>query len=342
MLPEFPPSRRSTAIGIAGATGSLGAVAGPAVGSVLIDLSSWRAIFFLNVPLCILVLIIGPRLLTESKDPNASGRIDPIGVPVGTASVGLIMFAIVQSESWGVSDLRVISMLIVGITLIPVLIRRSRVHPEPMIDLDLFKFQSFKSANIGVTFYGLAFTAGFLVNSLMLQEVWDLPIRQVGLALIPGPMFAAVVSPISGRMADRYGHRWILGAGCIVTGLSYAFYAAVLDSSPQVYNIFVPVSILSGIGVGLTVATWSSAGLSDIPQAKFGVASSTYNTLRQAAYALGISVSITLIAAASDVPDVTNMKGIRWAWTWVAVCYMFAAASVMLTFPSGSSHDRAT
>ncbi len=341
MLPEFPPSRRSTAIGIAGATGSLGAVAGPVIGSILIDLFSWRAIFWVNVPLCILVLLIGPRLLNESKDPNATGKVDPIGVPVGTAAVALIMFAVVQSERWGLADLRVVAMLVVGLTLIPVLLRRSRVHPEPLINLELFRYQSFRSANMGVTFYGLAFGSGFLVNSLMLQEVWDQPIRTVGLALIPGPLLAAVVSPITGRLADRYGHRWLLALGCVLCGLGYLAYALLLDDTPQVLAIFVPVGVVIGAGIGLTVATWSSAGLSDIPQAQFGVASSTYNTLRQAAYALGVSVSITLIAAASSTADLTTMRGIKWAWFWVAGCFFLSAVSVIVTFPSGSSHDRA-
>ena len=340
MLPEFPPSRRSTAIGIAGATGSLGAVAGPAVGSVLIDVFSWRAIFWVNVPLCLIVLLIGPRFLNESKDPNASGKIDLIGVPVGTASVGLVMFGIVQSESWGLTDVRVITMIVAGLALIPVLLRRSKVHPEPLINLDLFQYQSFRSANMGVVFFGLAFTSGFLINSLMLQDVWDQPIRTVGLALIPGPLLAAVVSPITGSLADRYGHRWLLGIGCAICGVGYTIYAVVLGSSPQLLNVFVPVGILIGVGVGLTVATWSSAGLADIPVSQFGVASSTYGTLRQAAYALGISISITLIALGSDGSDVTSITGIRWAWIFVAVCYFAAAAVVVATFPSGSSHDR--
>ena len=81
MLPEFPPTKRSTAIGIAGATGGLGAVVGPVVGSALIDVASWRAIFWVNVPLCCLVLFLGPRLLRESRDPDATGKIDPVGVP---------------------------------------------------------------------------------------------------------------------------------------------------------------------------------------------------------------------------------------------------------------------
>lgn len=337
MLPEFPTQKRSTAIGLAGATGSLGAVVGPVIGSILIDLASWRAIFLINVPLCLLAIFLGPRLLNESRDPDATGRIDFVGVPIGTAAVALVMFGIVQSESWGIADPRVIGFVVVGLMLFPILIRRSRTHPEPLINLDLFKYKSFTSANMSVGFYGLAFTSGFLLNSLVLQDLWDQPIRTVGLALMPSPLIAGVVSPLSGRYADRYGHRWILGIGCLLCAVGYALFLLLLDATPRVWSLYVPASVPVGIGVGLTVATWSSAGLSDIPEAKFGVAAATYNTLRQAAYAVGIAVVVTLISVGTDA----ELTGYRWAWTWVLGCYVLSGLVVMATFPSGSSNDRA-
>lgn len=336
MLPGFPPRKRSTAIGIAGAMGALGSVVGPAVGSLLIDAFSWRAIFFINVPLCLVVLLLGPRLLAESKDPNASGNIDVIGVPLGTAAVAMIMFAIVQSESWGLSDSRVIGIAIVGIALVPALIRRSRVHPEPLINMDLFRFASFRSASIGTALYGLAFTSGFLTNSLALQDAWNQPIRTVGLALIPAPAIAAVVSIITGRFADRVGHRWLLGAGCLLCSFGYLLYGTILTNEPQLLSRFIPIGLVIGVGIGLTVATWSSAGLSDIPQANFGVASATYNTIRQAAYGLGIAVVIALIARRTG-DDIASFQP---SWIWSSVCYLLAGIAVMVTFPSGSSDDR--
>jgi len=270
MLPAFPPARRSTAIGIAGAAGGMGSVIGPGLGSFLIDVFSWRAIFM-----------------------NATGRIDFLGVIIGTASVALAMFAIVQSESWGVGDSRVIALFIIGLALTPVLLRRSRTHPEPLINLDLFKFQSFSSATLGTALYSLGFTAGFLTNSLVLQDAWDQPLRTVGLALIIPPAISMVASILTGRVADRYGHRWILGLGSVLCGATYLLYALLLGDEPQVWSVFVPIGCLLGIGVGMTIATWSSAGLSDIPQGNFGVAGATYNTLRQAAYGLGIAASAT-------------------------------------------------
>jgi EmrB/QacA subfamily drug resistance transporter len=336
MLPEFPPSRRSTAIGVAGATGGLGAVVGPVVGSVLIDLFSWRGIFWLNVPLCILVLVIGPRLLSESSDPDATGRIDLVGVVIGTGAVAMMMFAIVQSESWGVADWRVLALFGIGLGLVPLLVHRSRVHPEPLINLELFQHQSFKSANIGVFLYGLGFTAGFLTNSLLLQDVWDMDIRAVGLVLAPSPLLSAAVSPVAGRWADRIGHRWILAAGCFSCSLGFLLFVLVLDAQKAIWA-YVAISLLVGLGVGLSIATWSSAGISDIPPAKFGVAGATYNTLRQAAFGLGVSVVITLIAAGGAG---TTINGIRSAYGWVAAMYLLAGLSVILTFPAGSARER--
>ncbi len=338
MLPEFPPSRRSTAIGFAGATGALGAVVGPALGSVLIDAFHWRAIFFINVPLSLLVLVLAPKYLRESKNPDAAGRIDLVGVLIGTLSVALVMFGIVRSEDWGLSDWRVWALIVVGAGLLPVLIARSRVHPEPLLDLDLFAFKSFSSTAAGVMFYGFAFTSGALVNSIVLQELWDQDLSVVGLAFVPGPLLAAAISPLTGSLADRVGHRWLLGVGCALCAFGYLALLLALGPEPAVWSRFVPLSLISGVGIGLTVATWSSAGLADIPPAKFGVAGATVNTIRQAAYALGISVSITLLATGADVFEVSAY---RWAYGWIATCYVIAGVVVVLTFPSGNSQDRA-
>lgn len=339
MLPEFPPARRSTAIGIAGATGALGAVVGPALGSVLIDAFSWRAIFLMNVPLSLIVLVIAPRYLRESKDPSATGKIDGLGVVIGTLAIGLMMFGIVQSEQWGLGDLRVWALVVVGAALFPLLIRRSRSHAEPLLDLDLFGFRSFASANGGVAFYGFAFVSGALVNSLVLQDLWQQDLSVVGLAFVPGPLLAAVVSPLTGSLADRIGHRWVLTVGCLLCAVGYGSLVLFIGEDPAVWSTFVPLSLISGFGIGLTVATWSSAGLADIPPAKFGVAGATTNTVRQAAYALGLSVTIALLATGADEFD---LGAYQWAWGWITLCYVLAAITVAVTFPAGNSQDRAT
>lgn len=337
MLPEFPATRRATAIGISGAAGSLGAVVGPFVGSILIDAFSWRSVFWMNVPLCALVLVIGPRYLSESRDPDATGRVDLGGVALGTASVLLAMLAIVQTEAWGVGDPRVIAMAVTGLALVPWLVQRSRVHPTPLIDVSLFRFRSFTSANISVVFYGLAFTSGALVTSVFLQDVWELPIREVGVAFVFSPLLAAAVSPITGRWADRIGHRWLLGVGCASSGIAYVLYILLLDENQALWSRYVPISLFLGLGIGLTVATWSSAGIADVPMNRFGIAGATFNTLRSAAYALGVAIVITIVATAGDEP---TLAGVQRAYAFIAGSYFLAAIAVMITFPAGSARDR--
>ena len=338
MLPEFPATRRATAIGISGAAGSLGAVVGPFVGSILIDAFSWRSVFWMNVPLCALVLVTGPRYLSESRDPDASGRVDLGGVALGTGAVSLAMLAIVQSEAWGIGDPRVVAMAIVALALVPWLVRRSRVHPDPLIDVSLFRFRSFTSANISVVFYGLAFTSGALVTSVFLQDVWGLPIREVGVSFVFAPLLAAAVSPITGRWADRIGHRWLLGVGCASSGVAYVLYILLLDENAALWSRYVPISLFLGLGIGLTVATWSSAGVADIPSERFGIAGATFNTLRSAAYALGVAIVITIVATAGDEP---TLAGVQRAYAFIAAAYFAAAIAVIVTFPAGSARDRA-
>ncbi|NNE11043.1 MAG: MFS transporter [Ilumatobacter sp.] len=338
VLPAFPPNKRSTVIGLTGATGALGAVVGPAAGAFLTDLFSWRAIFWINVPLCLIVLAIAPRLLQESKNPAATGKVDLIGVPIGTVGVALVMFAIVRSESWGLADPRVIAAFVVGLAMLPLLIRRSRRHPEPLLELDLFRLRSFSSTNAALALYSMAFTSGFLANSLLLQELWDESLTTTGLALMPAPLLAAIISPFAGRYADRIGHRWILTVGSVACSAGYLSYVFLLDETPTTWSIYVPVSLLVGFGVGATIATWASAGLADVSPGQFGTANATVRTTQQVFYALGISVIVAILADVSSAPDVSRF---RWAWAFVGGCYLAAAVIVAVTFPAGSSDDRA-
>lgn len=337
VLPDFPPHKRSTAIGLLGATGGLGAVAGPALGSFLIDSFSWRGIFWINVPICLFVLAVSPRLLKESKNPMARGRIDLIGVVLGTTAIAAVMFAIVQSETWGLADARVIVLIVVGLALIPALLRRSRNHAEPLIEMPLFANRSFSSANAGVALYSLAFTSGFLSNSLLLQDLWDQSITVTGQALLLSPLISAVTAPLSGRLADRVGHRWILAAGSLASASGYLLYILLLDEVPHVFDRYVPISILIGFGTGATIATWSSAGMADIGPAQFGTANATLRTTQQVFYALGISIVVALLATGLD----GTIEGYTRSWIFVVICYTLAAGVIAVTFPRGSVTQRA-
>lgn len=335
VLPEFPLSRRSTAVGFWGATGSLGAAFGPSLGSLLIGLGSWRWIFLINVPICLLVLFLGRRIFHESRNPEASGRIDLLGVPIGTGGVALVMFAIVRSEAWGLTSARTLVVAAIGLALLGWLWRRSAHHPEPLLDLTLFHHRSFASCTGAVALYGLGFTSGFLLNALFLQEFWDLSVGQTALALTPGPLIATITSLQAGRWADRYGHRWLIGLGSLALGVPPLLFLLLLDSEPQVWNLFVPLNLIGGVGTGLSVGSWFSAAISDVGPARFGVANATLRTVMQVFFGVGTSVIIALLAG-ND-----GLLGFQRGWLWVTVTMTACAIVTVVTFPAGSSSGRA-
>ncbi len=335
VLPEFPLSRRSMAVGFWGATASLGGAFGPSLGSLLIGLGSWRWIFFINVPLCLLVLFLGRRIFHESRNPDATGRMDLLGIPIGTAGVALVMFAIVRSESWGLTNAKTWGMAAVGLALLGWLWWRSAHHPEPMLDLTLFRHRSFASCNGAVALYSLGFTSGFLLNSLFLQELWGLSLRQTALALTPSPLLATVVSMVAGRWADRYGHRWLISVGSLGLAIPPFIYLFVLSEDPRVWTAYVPLSLISGLGTGLSVAQWFSAAVSDVGPARFGVANATLRTVMQVFFGVGTSVIIALLASAE------GLVGFQRGWVWVSATMAACAVVTLATFPAGSSSGRA-
>ena len=333
VLPQFPLARRGTAIGMWGAMGALGAAFGPSVGAILIEASGWRLIFLINVPLSVIVVVAARRLVPETRGETVTGRLDVVGVPVGVAGVALVMWGIVRSEGAGWADATVLLPIVIGLALIPFVVWRSAHHPSPLLDLSLFAQRSFSVAVAAVWVYALAFTAGFLLNSFMLQRLWGMSVLATGFALTPGPIVAAATSTLFGGLADRIGHRWLVAIGSLLTSLSYLWILALMTEEQQYLLVFLPANLALGIGVGATVAGLQSAAMSEIDSHQFASANATTRTIQQIGYAIGIAVVLTLVA---DL----NLAGFRAGYTWVAVCFFISAVVMAVAYPPGSAATR--
>ena len=338
VLPEFPVSRRSAAIGMWGAMGALGAAFGPSIGALLINGLGWRWIFYVNLPIAALVFLASLRLVRESRDETTEGRLDVVGVPLGTLALALVMVAIVQGEGWGYGDYRIIVFAVVGVVLLPFVVRRSRSHPNPLLDLTLFSYRSFSSATASFGLYALGFVPGFLMSSLLLQDLWGFSVLEAGLGLTPGPIMASALSIPVGRMADRWGHRWLLTSGVVLCALSYLWLLLLAGESSAYFVVFLPANVALGIGVGLSIATFVSAAMSDIPPSRFAIANATTRTVQQVCFALGIAVVIALFSSA---PSSDLLSGFQRAWVWVIATFAGSAALIMVAFPSGAATRRA-
>lgn len=333
VLPGFPLARRGMAIGVWGAMGALGAAFGPSVGALLIEASSWRLIFLINIPIGVVIVMAALRLVEESTGDEPSERLDVIGVPVGVAGVGLVMWGIVRSESAGWTDATVLVPILVGFALVPVVVSRSARHPAPLLDLSLFRARSFSVAAAAFWVYSLAFTSGFLLNSFMLQRLWDMSVLTTGFALTPGPIVGALSSAPLGGLADRIGHRWVVSCGATLVGLSYVWILVGFGAEEQFWTVFFPANVAAGLGIGATIAGMQSAAMSEVAPHQFASANATIRTVQQVGYAIGISVVVTL---AADL----DVAGFRAGYVWVVVMYLAAAVVMATLYPSGTAASR--
>ena len=333
-LPLFPPQRRPTAIGIWGAMASAGAATGPTVGAFLVNASSWRAIFWVNVPIGLAAIVLTIRNVPETDAADRpKSRLDPLGIPIATAGIALLMLAIVQTEPWGISDIRVILLIAGGLALVPIAIQRSRTQPNPAINLGLFQIRAFRSAVLVYGFYGCGFLGGFLMTTIYLQDHWDYEVVRAGLALSPGPIIGTALGLYSGKIAERIGHKIPVTVGTGAMFLSYLFLYLTATDEPAYVTRYLPATIFLGIGIGLSFANLTGLALSEVGQAKYAIANATTRTVQQIANAFGVAVIITLLGTGTLVN-----ADFRRGWAWVIAMFGAALVATVVLIPRRSEH----
>src|SRR5262245_51934458 len=210
LLASVPLSGRAKAIGTWSAFGALGAALGPVIGGALVQLS-WRWVFWINIPVGLLAVLLATRIVPESRDEHSRGKPDLAGATLLAAAVGLVAFALVKAPYWGWGSARFIAVLTASLACGAVMIWRSRRHHSPVIELGLLRSRTFSGTFAASILYYAAFGA-FVLNSVeFLTGVWHYSAIQAGLAIGPGPLmvlpFARVVAPrLAGRRAGPRRH----------------------------------------------------------------------------------------------------------------------------------------
>jgi EmrB/QacA subfamily drug resistance transporter len=294
VLPEFPLEQRATATALWGATGAVAAATGPSLGGLLVDWQSWRWVFFVNLLIGIPALVPAKRILLESRDARSAFP-DAVGALLLTLGVGALALGIVQGPSWGWSSGRIIGVLVLSAVLLVLFVLRSARHAAPVIELSLFRVRSFAVANAGGFVFALGFYALLLCNVLFLTSVWGYSIVKAGIALTPGPLMAAISAPVGGRLSDRFGQRVVAVPGGLLFGAGCLLFATRMHATSSYADDFLPATILTGIGVGLSFASFGSAAVAELPPLRFATGGAISNTSRQIGAALGISTLIAIL-----------------------------------------------
>ncbi len=329
ILPEFPPEKRSVAIGISGAVGGLSAAFGPALGGILVETFGWRSVFTVNIPIGAIALFLGNRILRESKDPTATGLPDPLGAILAMVGVGLLTAAIVQGDEWGWASPRVIGAVVIAIALLALLIQRCRTHPVPVMDLSLFRLRFFSAANAAAMLFSMGFYAMFFTNISFAQAIFGYsPIRS-GLSIAPGPVLAAVFAGPAGKWAQQKGHKTIIVPGLGLFALGLILFAMFVTPTSSYWGPFVIAQMIVGIGVGLAISTLSSASNAYLPPQRFGMGSAINSTGRQFGAALGLAI---VSALQINSPKNNPMVGFDRSWIFAASISIVAGAVMLLFF----------
>src|ERR1700758_558567 len=295
LLPEFPLEQRATATALWGATGGIAAATGPALGGVLIDAFDWRAVFFVNLFIGLPALIPARRLLRELREEHAAALPSPLGIALLVGTIGALSLAIVEGGSWGWGSPHIVGAFAAAAILGVAFVLHSGRSTRPLVELSLFRVRSFAVATLGAFVFALSFFALLLSNALFLTGVWHYTTIRAGIALTPGPLMATTFSPIAGRLSDRFGQRLVAVPGGIVFALGTLLFATRVGAAPHYASAFLPATLLTGAGVGLTFGGFASAAVAELPRDRFSTGSGIFSMFRQLAAVIGIATLVALL-----------------------------------------------
>jgi EmrB/QacA subfamily drug resistance transporter len=295
LLPEFPLEQRATATALWGATGAIAAATGPSLGGVLVEATSWRWVFFVNLAIGLPALIPARRLLRERRDEHPGPLPDVVGAVLLIIGVGLLSLGIVKGHDWGWDSARVIGSLAGSAIAFAAFVLRSARHPAPVVELGLLRVRSFAIANVGVFLFALGFYALLLSNILFLTGVWGWSVLKAGIAVTPGPLMAAFAAALGGRLADRYGQRVVAVPGGLLFAAGCLLFATTTTATPHYATEYLPWTLLTGAGVGLSFAAWGSAAVAELPPSRFATGSGISSTSRQLGAVLGIAILVAVL-----------------------------------------------
>ncbi len=289
----FPASERGRALGLNAISVSIGLSLGPALGGILTQVATWRAIFLINAPIGLLAIVWAARVL-PAETPGKGQSFDVRGATLSGVALLALLLALSEGERWGWTSPAIIGLLIAFVVLGTAFIGAERGSIQPMIDLALFRIRPFSAGlvSVVVAFSGL-FTATFLLPFLLQQGSGLSPI-EAGLLLTPVPITMALVAPFSGAASDRFGPRILASAGMAIMALGLLS----LTQLPVDFALpdLVWRLVLLGLGQGMFMSPNSSAVLGSVPRSRLGTASGTLAQMRVNGQTLGIAVGGAIVA----------------------------------------------
>jgi EmrB/QacA subfamily drug resistance transporter len=321
---SFRPDDRSRAIGAWSGLGGVASAAGPLVGGYLLAVASWRAVFYINVPIAAFVLVITARHVPETSDPTSTGRIDYPGAALAVVFLAGVTYALIEGPSRGWSSPLVLTGILLAAVSGPAFLWLEHRKQHPMLPLNLFRSRQFSGANV-VTFvvYGALGGALFLLP-VELQIVVHYTPLQSGLALLPVTLIMLLFSARSGQLSARIGPRLQMSVGPVLVGVGLALLARATTPGNYATQVL-PAVLVFGAGLAVTVAPLTSTAMSAAPAEHSGIASAVNNTVARAASLFAVAV----LPLAAGLTGAAALSATGLASGFRTAMYLSAAASAL-------------
>jgi EmrB/QacA subfamily drug resistance transporter len=291
----FPPKERGQAIGIWAGVSALALAIGPLCGGLIVDNINWNWIFFVNVPVGALGIVVSRLVITESRDTSHEQSVDLPGLATSGLGLFALSYALIEGNRHGWTSAEILGLFAVAVVLLVAFILVEHHQRLPMLDLSLFRIGAFTGANLVAMLVSLGMFGVFFFVSLYVQNILGYSPTKAGAIFLPMTLLIIVIAPIAGRASDRIGSRWLMGAGMTIVGTSLLLYQRVGVHSD--FWTLLPAMLLGGVGMAMTMSPMTSAAMGAVPVDKAGVGSGVLNSFRQVGGSLGIALIGAILAS---------------------------------------------
>jgi EmrB/QacA subfamily drug resistance transporter len=291
----FAPRERGRAIGIWAGVSAMALAIGPLLGGLIVDNLNWNWIFFVNVPVGVLGIVVAQLVISESRDTSTEQSIDFPGLVTSGLGLLALCYALIEGNRHGWTSAEIVGLFAASVVLLGAFVLVEHRQRLPMLDLSLFKDSSFTGANTVALLVSLGMFGVFFYVSLYVQNILGFSPTKAGAVFLPMTVLIILIAPIAGNLSDRIGSRWLMGAGMTLLGISLLLYLRV--GLHTTFWGLLPQLVVGGVGMAMTMSPMTSAAMASVPLDKAGVGSGVLNSFRQVGGSLGIALMGAILAA---------------------------------------------
>lgn len=324
------PDKQSMAVRLWVTSSAIGSALGPLLGGLLAEMS-WRWVFFINLPVGI-VLIVLAIVVLPMKDAAQAGRVNLVGAVLSAIAAGGLSLGIVEGGGWGWSSSPTLLCFVFSAAAGLGLIVESFTSREPLIPLAVMRVPSVVWANITMLLFSVTFAAGLLAVSLWLQDVWGYSALTTGLAIAPGPLMVPVIALAGTRVLRRAPAGLQAAVGSLLWAAGAVLMLVAVTETPDYFGAILPGWLIAGVGVGLTLPTVLASATIGLPVQYASVGSAMINVTRQIGTVIGISVLVAIVSS----PDLTVYRAFQTSW-WTIAAIGVVSAFTALRIARGDS-----